>query len=122
MSDSVTAWTAARQASLSITNSWSLTLPIDLGLAQQLAPSTHVMDVSCCREFYEQPLCAYGRPALMGRALSLLSLHCGRSPASLSLLPAHPVWAKQPAGSDVPGGEHHRFPTPLPAGLHGWGG
>ena len=43
MSDSVTPWTAARQASLSITNSWSLLKLISI---QSVMPSNHL--ILCC--------------------------------------------------------------------------
>ena len=43
MSDSVTPWTAARQASLSITNSWSL---LKLMSTEFVIPSSHL--ILCC--------------------------------------------------------------------------
>ena len=48
MSDSATSWTAARQASLSITNSWSL---LKLMCIESVMPSNHIL----CRPLFLPP-------------------------------------------------------------------
>ena len=51
VSDSVTTWTAVRQASLSITNSWSLLKLMSIELVIHLTISSSVVPFSCLQSF-----------------------------------------------------------------------